>query len=165
MLCFSIDVPPAIGGEACADANSAVPPKIETRGLDFYYGHVQALFGISLSVPACCVTALIGPSGSGKTSLLMLMAGLERASGGGISIDNQPIESMDEDRLARLRRTDIGIVFQAFHLIPTMTALENVAVPLELAGVADAFARSNAPASRSYAARASGFRCRSRNSA
>ena len=107
-------------------------------------GPVNILRGIDLDIQRNEALALIGPSGSGKTSLLMLMAGLERASGGGISIDNQAIEAMDEDRLARLRRTDIGIVFQAFHLIPTMTALENVLVRLELAGRADAIARARA---------------------
>ena len=87
---------------------------------------------------------MLGPSGSGKTSLLMLLAGLERATAGSIELDGQTITAMDEDALARMRRSRIGIVFQAFHLIPTMTALENVAVPLELAGHRDAAARAAA---------------------
>ena len=87
---------------------------------------------------------MLGPSGSGKTSLLMLLAGLERATSGTIELGGQTITAMTEDALARMRRSRIGIVFQAFHLIPTMTALENVAVPLELAGHRDATARAAA---------------------
>ena len=85
---------------------------------------------------------LVGRSGSGKTSLLMLLAGLERASAGKIIINGTDITHLGEDALARFRRQNIGIVFQAFHLIPTMTALENVAVPLELAGKPDALDRA-----------------------
>jgi len=85
---------------------------------------------------------LIGPSGSGKSSLLMLMGGLERASGGEIRAMGQDLTAMNEDQLARFRRSHMGVVFQSFHLIPTMTALENVATPLELGGVADAFERA-----------------------
>jgi len=85
---------------------------------------------------------LVGPSGSGKTSLLMVLAGLERPTGGRVRLDGLDVTRMDEDALARLRRDRIGIVFQAFHLIPTMTAQENVAVPLELAGRPDADARA-----------------------
>ena len=87
---------------------------------------------------------LVGPSGSGKSSLLMLMGGLERATGGQVLALGQDLTAMDEDQLARFRRGNMGVVFQSFHLIPTMTALENVAVPLELAGVGDAFARAEA---------------------
>ena len=82
---------------------------------------------------------LVGPSGSGKSSLLMLMGGLEQASSGSINALGQDLAHMNEDALARFRRDNMGIVFQSFHLIPTMTALENVATPLELAGVKDAF--------------------------
>ena len=85
---------------------------------------------------------LIGPSGSGKTSLLMVLAGLEKASSGSVLLDAVEVTSLDEDTLAKLRRERIGIVFQAFHLIPTMTALENVAIPLELAGVRKAGVRA-----------------------
>lgn len=87
---------------------------------------------------------LLGPSGSGKTSLLMLLAGLERPSGGSIRVAGHMLGGLDEDALARIRRDHIGIVFQAFHLIPTMTAHENVAIGMELAGVADAMDRAAA---------------------
>ncbi|HEX2939835.1 MAG TPA: ABC transporter ATP-binding protein, partial [Rhodopila sp.] len=85
---------------------------------------------------------LVGPSGSGKTSLLMVLAGLEHATGGSVAMDGSEITRLDENALARLRRNRIGIVFQAFHLIPTMTALENVAIPLELAGHRNAMSRA-----------------------
>ncbi len=87
---------------------------------------------------------LVGPSGSGKSSLLMVMGGLERATGGQMLALGQDLGELNEDALARFRRRHMGIVFQSFHLIPTMTALENVATPLELAGVADAFDRAAA---------------------
>src|SRR5207253_7257094 len=85
---------------------------------------------------------LVGPSGSGKSTLLMVMAGLERPDTGSIIVAGNDLGQLGEDALARFRGRHIGIVFQSFHLIPTMTALENVAVPLELAGVADAFERA-----------------------
>jgi putative ABC transport system ATP-binding protein len=107
-------------------------------------GPVNILRGVDLDIFHGEALGLLGPSGSGKTSLLVLLAGLERATGGTIEMDGQVITAMDEDALARLRRTRIGIVFQAFHLIPTMTALENVAVPLELAGRRDAMAKAAA---------------------
>jgi putative ABC transport system ATP-binding protein len=107
-------------------------------------GAVNILRGIDLDIAHGEVLGLVGPSGSGKTSLLMLLSGLERASGGTIELAGQTITAMSEDALARMRRSQIGIVFQAFHLIPTMTALENVAVPLELAGHRDANARAAA---------------------
>jgi len=105
-------------------------------------GPVNILRGIDLDIAAGEAVGLIGPSGSGKTSLLMVLAGLERVSAGSVRFAGQEITTLDEDALARLRRKAIGIVFQAFHLIPTMTALENVAVPLELAGRRDAAARA-----------------------
>lgn len=107
-------------------------------------GSVDILKGISLSVARGESLGLVGPSGSGKSSLLMLMGGLERATRGRVTALGQDITGLDEDGLARFRRGRMGVVFQSFHLIPTMTALENVAVPLELAGVADAFARAEA---------------------
>jgi putative ABC transport system ATP-binding protein len=82
--------------------------------------------------------AVVGPSGSGKTSLLMVIAGLERATSGGVIVAGHALQGLDEDQLARVRGAEIGIVFQSFHLVPTMTALENVALPLEFAGRADA---------------------------
>ena len=107
-------------------------------------GPVNILRGVDLTIDRGETVGLLGPSGSGKTSLLMLLSGLERATGGSIVLDGQTVTAMDEDALARMRRTHIGIVFQAFYLIPTMTALENVAVPLELAGVRDAATRAAA---------------------
>jgi putative ABC transport system ATP-binding protein len=105
-------------------------------------GPVNILNGIDLDVKAGEAVGIVGPSGSGKTSLLMVLAGLERASSGMVRVAGQDFSALGEDGLARLRRAAIGIVFQAFHLIPTMTALENVAVPLELANGRDAFARA-----------------------
>ena len=102
-------------------------------------GPVEILRGVSLTIAPGQSTALVGPSGSGKTSLLMVMAGLEKATRGKIGINGREISGLNEDDLASLRGRDIGIVFQSFHLVPTMTALENVALPLELAGVGEAF--------------------------
>ncbi|MCE8520623.1 ATP-binding cassette domain-containing protein [Ruegeria pomeroyi] len=107
-------------------------------------GRVDILRGISLSVSAGQTLGLVGPSGSGKSSLLMLMGGLERATGGRVQVLGHNLGAMDEDALARFRRDRMGVVFQSFHLIPTMTALENVATPLELAGHRDAFDRAAA---------------------
>jgi len=107
--------------------------------LDGNAGRVDILHGISLTIDEGQTVGLVGPSGSGKSSLLMLMGGLEQASSGSINALGQDLAHMNEDALARFRRDNMGIVFQSFHLIPTMTALENVATPLELAGVKDAF--------------------------
>ena len=112
--------------------------------LDGNAGPVEILRGISLTVERGESVGLTGPSGSGKSSLLMLMGGLERATGGTITALGHDLSSMSEDDLARFRRGNMGIVFQSFHLVPTMTALENVALPLEIAGVADAFGRAEA---------------------
>ncbi len=105
-------------------------------------GTVNILSGVDLDIFAGESIGVVGPSGSGKTSLLMVLAGLERATSGSVSIDGQELTKLSEDALARLRRGTIGIVFQAFHLIPTMTALENVSVPMELAGARDASQRA-----------------------
>jgi putative ABC transport system ATP-binding protein len=105
-------------------------------------GRVEILKGISLEVQRGQTLGLIGPSGSGKSSLLMVMGGLERATGGRVEVLGQDMTEMNEDALAVFRRNQMGVVFQSFHLIPTMTALENVAVPLELAGHRDAFDRA-----------------------
>ncbi|SMY08798.1 Lipoprotein-releasing system ATP-binding protein LolD [Flavimaricola marinus] len=107
-------------------------------------GRVEILHGISLDVAEGETLGLVGPSGSGKSSLLMLMGGLEQASSGRVVALGQDLTAMSEDGLARFRRDNMGVVFQSFHLIPTMTALENVATPLELAGHKDAFARAAA---------------------
>jgi len=105
-------------------------------------GPVSILNGISLNVASGETMALLGPSGSGKSSLMMIAAGLEAATSGRVTVAGTDITRLSEDALARFRRGRVGIVFQSFHLIPTMTALENVAVPLELIGVRDAFDRS-----------------------
>ncbi len=105
---------------------------------------VAILRGIDLSVPHGQTLALLGPSGSGKSSLMAVLSGLERASGGKLTVAGEDFAAMDEDALAAARRGRIGIVLQAFHLLPTMTALENVATPMELAGMPDAAARAEA---------------------
>jgi putative ABC transport system ATP-binding protein len=112
--------------------------------LDGNAGAVDILHGITLEIARGETVALTGPSGSGKSSLLMLMGGLERATGGRVEALGHDLTAMNEDQLARFRREHMGVVFQSFHLIPTMTALENVATPLELAGHADAFDRAEA---------------------
>ena len=112
--------------------------------LDGNAGPVEILKGITLDVGRGESVGLTGPSGSGKSSLLMLMGGLERATSGRITALGHDLGAMDEDALARFRQGNMGIVFQSFHLIPTMTALENVALPLEIAGVRDAFDRAAA---------------------
>ena len=105
-------------------------------------GTIEILKNISLNVSTGESLALIGPSGSGKSSLLMLLGGLERASSGSVRVAGTELSDLNEDQLAFLRRDQMGIVFQSFHLIPTMNALENVATPLELAGVTDAFKKA-----------------------
>ncbi len=105
-------------------------------------GPVDILHEITLDVARGETLGLVGPSGSGKSSLLMLMGGLERATGGAVRALGHDLTALDEDALARFRRANMGVVFQSFHLIPTMTALENVATPLELAGRRDAFERA-----------------------
>lgn len=105
---------------------------------------VSILRGVDLEVPYDSSVALLGPSGSGKSSLMAVLAGLEQASSGSVIVDGLDFAKLDEDALARARRGRIGIVLQAFHLLPTMTALENVAIPMELAGIEDAFGRAAA---------------------
>lgn len=121
---------------------------IEARNVSLSLGRatarVEILRGIDLSVSKGESIALLGPSGSGKSSLMAVLAGLERPSTGTVTVAGLDFATLDEDALAIARRGRIGIVLQAFHLLPTMTALENVAVPLELAGVRDAFARAEA---------------------
>lgn len=121
---------------------------IEARDVTLRLGSgdaaVDVLRGLSLDVPAGQRLAILGPSGSGKSSVMAVLSGMERASGGSVRVAGADFTRMDEDGLARARRGRIGIVLQAFHLIPTMTALENVAVPLELAGESDCQARARA---------------------
>jgi putative ABC transport system ATP-binding protein len=105
-------------------------------------GRTEILRGIDLHVRAGTSLALLGASGSGKSSLMAVLTGLERATGGSVSVAGADFGAMDEDALAIARRGRIGIVLQAFHLLPTMTALENVAVPMEIAGIADPFGRA-----------------------
>ena len=107
-------------------------------------GAVDILRGVTWSVPQGRSVSVVGPSGSGKTSLLMVIAGLERATRGNVSIDGHDFTALSEDQLAEVRGRSIGIVFQSFHLVPTMTAFENVALPLELIGRGDAPARAKA---------------------
>ena len=127
---------------------SAAAPLVRARGLRLTVnaaaGPVNILAGIDLDVGAGEAVAIVGPSGSGKTSLLMVLAGLERATAGSVTVAGQDLGGLDEDALARFRRGTVGIVFQAFHLIPTMTAVENVAIPLELSGAPDAEDRAAA---------------------
>ena len=121
---------------------------ISARNLSLTLGSdaapVEILRGIDLDIARGETVALLGPSGSGKSSLMAVLSGLERASGGTLEVAGQDFASMDEDALAHARRGAIGIVLQAFHLLPTMTALENVATPMELAGEADAQDRARA---------------------
>jgi putative ABC transport system ATP-binding protein len=123
-------------------------PLIEAGGLVFTAaaasGAVNVLRGVDLAVAAGEAVGIVGPSGSGKTSLLMLLAGLERPTAGRLTVAGRDLAALDEDSLARFRRDEVGIVFQAFHLVPTMNALENVAIPLEFAGRRDAFERAGA---------------------
>jgi putative ABC transport system ATP-binding protein len=123
-------------------------PAISLSGVNLSLGRgaarVHILKDIDLHIGRGEAIGLVGPSGSGKSTLLMVMAGLERADTGTITVAGQDLTRLDEDALARFRGRNVGIVFQSFHLIPTMTAIENVAVPLELAGTADAYARAEA---------------------
>ena len=117
---------------------------IDAREVTLALGATRILHGIDLAVVRGESVALLGASGSGKSSLLAVLTGLERASGGQVRVAGLDLGALDEDALARARRGRIGIVLQAFHLLPTMTARENVAVPMELAGIADAAARAEA---------------------
>jgi len=115
---------------------------IRARNVTLSLGAVQILRGIDLDIAPGESLAILGASGSGKSSLMAVLSGLERASGGSVIVAGTDYGALDEDALARARRGKIGIVLQSFHLLPTMTAIENVAVPLELAGEADAFTRA-----------------------
>jgi putative ABC transport system ATP-binding protein len=127
-------------------SSAARGPAIALDGINLSLGRgaarVHILKDIDLHIGSGEAVGLIGPSGSGKSTLLMVMAGLERPDSGTVTVAGEELTRIDEDALARFRGRRVGIVFQSFHLIPTMTALENVAVPLELAGAADAFAQA-----------------------
>ncbi|RCW74157.1 ABC transporter ATP-binding protein [Pseudorhodoferax soli] len=119
---------------------------IELQHLALHYAlgetRVDVLRDVSLTIPAGQSVAIAGPSGSGKTSLLLLLAGLERPQAGHVLLDGQALDTLGRDALADLRRERVGIVFQSFHLLPSLTALDNVALPLQLAGRRDAHARA-----------------------
>lgn len=115
---------------------------IRARNVTLSLGNVQILKGIDLDIGPGESLAILGASGSGKSSLMAILSGLERASGGSVMVAGTDFGALSEDALARARRGKIGIVLQSFHLLPTMTAIENVAVPLELAGATDAFERA-----------------------
>lgn len=123
-------------------------PAIDATNLTLTLGEsgsaVDVLRGIDLIVPQGQTLALLGPSGSGKSSLMAVLTGLERATSGALTVAGEDFAAMGEDALATARRGRIGVVLQAFHLLPTMTATENVMTPLELAGIADARARAEA---------------------
>lgn len=129
--------------EAASLPDSGAAPLVRLDGIELSLesaaGRVDILRGIDLSVGRGETISVVGPSGSGKTSLMMVIAGLERQTRGRVEIDGRGLLALDEDALARLRLDYIGIVFQNFHLVPTMSALENVAIPRELAGSAAAF--------------------------
>ncbi|OCW58964.1 ABC transporter ATP-binding protein [Hoeflea olei] len=129
-------------------SQSAAPSIVTLRRADLTLGagasSVHVLKGIDLDIPKGQSVGIVGPSGSGKSTLLMVVAGLERLDSGEVHVDGHALHALNEDAVAAVRGRSIGIVFQSFHLIPNMTALENVAVPLELAGRTDAFERARA---------------------
>ncbi len=135
---------PAPGQQFATPAGSR--PAIALQALEVTLksraGQVEILKGVDVSIAQGEAVSVVGPSGSGKTTLLMVIAGLEQATGGKVEVAGNDLTAMNEDRLAEFRRDEIGIVFQSFHLIPAMTALENVAVPLEFRGAPDAFAQA-----------------------
>lgn len=122
----------------------AISARNVTLSLGTGDARTDVLKGIDLDILAGETIAILGPSGSGKSSLMAILSGLERVSGGEVTVAGTDFGSLDEDELAKARRGRIGIVLQSFHLLPTMTALENVAVPLELSGASDAFERARA---------------------
>ena len=126
------------------NSQAAISARNLTLTLGTSEAPVDILRGIDLDIARGSTVALLGPSGSGKSSLMAVLSGLERATGGSLQVAGADFATMDEDALAHARRGRIGIVLQAFHLLPTMTALENVATPMELAGASDAQARAKA---------------------
>lgn len=130
------------------DENGIREPMVLLDGVELKLeseaGSVNILKGINLEIAAGDTVSLVGPSGSGKTSMMMLIGGLERQTGGRVVVAGHDLATLDEDGLARFRRDNVGIVFQNFHLVPTMHAMENVAIPVELAGLDNAFDRARA---------------------
>lgn len=130
------------------DASSADQPIVALTDVHLHLasagGEVNILRGLNLSVNAGETIGVVGPSGSGKSTMMMVIAGLERPSSGSVRVAGHDLPELSEDALALFRRRSVGIVFQAFHLVPTMTAIENVAVPLEFARIADAFDKAKA---------------------
>ena len=126
--------------------STAADPMVLLQGVELTLksdaGEINILRGVDLSVEHGESVGVVGPSGSGKTSMIMVIAGLERISSGRISVASREISALGEDALAMFRRDEVGVVFQSFHLIPTMSALENVGVPMELAGRSDALERA-----------------------
>lgn len=136
------------GSGTAAAAAMAEQPMIELSQLELHLasagGEVNILRGLDLTVDAGETIGIVGPSGSGKSTMMMIIGGLERPTGGTVRVAGRDLAGLDEDELALFRRDKVGIVFQSFHLVPTMSALENVAVPLEFAGRRDAFERARA---------------------
>jgi putative ABC transport system ATP-binding protein len=135
--------------KAFIDMTTSNPsPLLQLDSVDLHMpsgaGDVHILKNITLGLPAAKTVSIVGPSGSGKTTLLMVLGGLEKPTTGKVTVAARDLTDLDEDALAAFRRDNIGIIFQSFHLIPAMTALENVAVPLEFAGAPDAFGRARA---------------------
>ena len=141
-------VPPISGSHTTSSPSRRASPVIDLKAVTLTLksraGPVEILRGVDLAVQEGQSVALVGPSGSGKSSLLMVMTGLEAATSGQVLIAGQDFTRMSEDQLAEARGRTIGIVFQSFHLIPTMTAIENVALPLEFLNRSDAFERAEA---------------------
>jgi putative ABC transport system ATP-binding protein len=148
MLALSPAAPSPAATSPAATSAADLSPAILLDKVDITLGQgasqVHVLRGLSLQIAKGQSVGIVGPSGSGKSTLLMVMAGLEQADSGRVEIAGTVLNGLSEDQIAAFRGRNIGIVFQSFHLIPNMTALENVAVPLELAGVARAFARAEA---------------------
>jgi putative ABC transport system ATP-binding protein len=141
-----MDASPESG--AAVQRGTAGQPMVELSRLELHLasagGEVNILRGLDLTVVAGETVGIVGPSGSGKSSMMMIVGGLERPTGGSVRVAGRDLAGLGEDELALFRRDAVGIVFQSFHLVPTMSALENVAVPLEFAGRRDAFARARA---------------------
>jgi putative ABC transport system ATP-binding protein len=132
------------GRSSCHTRGVSPPALIELRGVALHYStgaqRIEVLRGVDLDIAAGQTVAVTGPSGTGKTSLLLLLAGLERPAAGTVALDGRRLDTLDRDALADLRRDHIGIVFQSFHLLPSLTALDNVALPMQIAGRRDALA-------------------------